>query len=211
MKFMCSDCLEETKASILKNLLRELEGKSKDTLTHCYNVVNYATSFARYIQCEKEDITKLHYAALLHDIGKIRIPNDILNKSEELTKEEYEIIKKHSYYGYDIVKYTGIFNEELELILHHHERVDGMGYPHKLNDNNINKLCKILSICDSFDAMVSKRTYKKSMTIKEAVQELMDNVEKQFDKELVPLFVKFIEEHGLIEDGNYYIIEDVFY
>lgn len=205
---MCNECPENNKVSVIKRLLKELDEKSKDTLSHCYNVVNYATGFARYIKCSQEEVVNLHYAALLHDIGKIKIPSEILDKVERLTQEEYEIIKSHSYYGYEIVQHTGVFSEELELILHHHERIDGNGYPHKLVNNNISKLCKILSICDSFDAMVSKRTYKASMTIEEAIKELVNNVEKQFDRELVHLFVVFIKNFEL-KENNYYSKMDV--
>lgn len=95
-----------------------------------------------------------------------------------------------------------IFREELDIIIHHHERVDGRAYPHGISGNNISKLCKIISICDSFDAMISYRAYKKPMKMEFIIQELINNVEKQFDGELVNLFIEFIKEFNINEIVN---------
>ncbi|MDI6604720.1 MAG: HD domain-containing protein [Thermoanaerobacteraceae bacterium] len=175
---------------ILLHLLLNL--KDAYTVAHCMHVMRLAVSFAEYNNYSVAQIKLLKYSALLHDIGKLAISKRILAKNKKLTHEEYAIIKKHSYYGYIIVKYIVGKNIEAEIIKQHHERVDGKGYPDGLRDNEINELSKLLSICDAFDAMTSTRSYRKKLSFENALIELHANAGTQFDKNILNKFIYFV-------------------
>jgi len=133
------------------------------------------------------------YAGKIHDVGKIDIHEEILNKPGKLTNEEYELVKKHPKSGYDIIMQT-MGNETLaKIILQHHERLDGSGYPNNLTDNDISIEAKIIAVSDSFDAMTSNRPYSKAMLIEDAIAELKKHINTWYDAKVVAILEDIIE------------------
>ncbi|MFW2487435.1 HD-GYP domain-containing protein [Clostridium chromiireducens] len=145
--------------------LNSLKEADEYTYTHCLNVAIYSMLIAKWMNLSFESIIDVIQAALLHDIGKIKISNEILNKPSRLTKEEFDEIKKHSILGYAIANKHHGFNENIkEGILMHHERIDGSGYPFGKKGMDIALSAKIVAVADTFDAMTSSRVYKKGVT-----------------------------------------------
>lgn len=152
---------EIIKSNNVLGRLRQIEINDEYTYKHSINVSLIATMIGKWMGFSKNEIYDLAMAGLLHDIGKSRVPNEILNKPGKLTDEEYAIMKKHADYGYDILKNTSGINESIILgALEHHERVDGKGYPLGLYGNRIHMYGKIIAVADVYDAMTSKRVYK---------------------------------------------------
>lgn len=177
---------------VIKVLNTVIKIKDEYTSRHNIRVKNYAVKLAKAYGLSKKEIELIKISALLHDIGKIGIPESILNKKERLTDEEFKIIKKHPIYGWKILKNVNSMTHIASIIRQHHERHDGEGYPDNIKGKNILLESSILSIADSYDAMISRRPYKKPMTQKEAIDELKNNKRKQFDPELVDIFIEII-------------------
>lgn len=186
-----------------KILLNTISAKDNYTEEHSERVSNVAVLFSKYLNLDEKDIEDLRIASLFHDIGKIGIPDNILQKDGKLTAEEYETIKLHPVIGANIFSSTDIFKHLAPIILGHHERIDGNGYPNKLHDKDIPYLAKILAICDSFDAIVSKRPYKEKMPLEYGIDQLKQGRDKQFDKDLVNSFIKFIKQNRKEIDNIY--------
>lgn len=186
------------------NLLAKIEQKDNITSSHCSKTSNYALKIGSSLGLDSEDLSLLEISAALHDVGKIQVPDEILLKPSGLTTDEYEIIKKHSVWGAEIVeKYL---TEELrtedtvllaQTIRHHHERYDGGGYPDGLKGEDIPLLSQIISVADAYDAMTSDRTYRKAMEKEKAVEILRNESGKQFHPSLVDVFINLIKPGGL--------------
>lgn len=146
---------------------------------------------ASSINLSKEDINKIKIGALLHDIGKICIPNPILTKAGHLEDNEYEIIKRHPLVGEKILEVFGLFQYK-EIVRSHHERFDGRGYPDNLESENIPLSARIVAIADTFDAMINHRPYGGLKTVSQAVEELKNVAGTQLDPNLVNEFVSLI-------------------
>ena len=145
--------------------LNSLKETDEYTYTHCINVALYASLIGRWMNLTSEKIRELVQAGLLHDIGKLKITNNILKKPEVLTNSEFSEMKKHTIYGYDLMNHCDNINLNVkEAVLMHHERIDGSGYPFGLDYNDIPLYAKIVSVADVFDAMTSNRVYKKATT-----------------------------------------------
>ena len=186
----------------IKTLISVINAKDKYTYGHVERVVIYSRLLADKLELSEKNKKDLIYGAYMHDIGKINIPKEILNKNMPLTNEEWEIMKQHSINGVEIVKSVESLKESIPLILHHHERYDGKGYPDNLKGNEIPYLVRILTVVDCFDAMTSSRPYNKRKTYKEAIGELKRCSGTQFDKDIVDAFVEVIMES---ENGFGYI------
>lgn len=175
-------------------LLYLLKQNHPHTYLHSINVANYSVSLGERLNLNKSDLEKLKLIGLLHDIGKLNIPNSILKKPGKLTDEEFEIMKSHPVYSVELLKRAGFTNEEvLRSIKAHHERIDGTGYPRSLKGNQIPLFAKIVSIADSFEAMTSNRCYRKGKDLDYARNELINGAGKQFDKEIVNVFIDLID------------------
>lgn len=182
----------QMKLEIVYSLVDALEIYDSYTRGHSDNVSEIAVRFGKYLGLPEDDINKLYWAGLLHDVGKLFINNSILNKKTKFTDYEYDEMKKHTIKGYELLsKRTGL-KEIANIILYHHERYDGKGYPEKLYGESIPYLSRIINICDSFDAMVSERPYKNSMTVEEAITEIKNVSGKQFDKNIANKFTDFV-------------------
>ncbi len=178
----------------LRALVRSLEAKDPYTKRHSERVTQWAVQIANAMNCSEEEIESLTFAGHLHDIGKIGIRDQILMKPGKLTSEEYEIIKTHPVIGAEIVGHLGLLRTETLIIRHHHERWDGKGYPDGLKEKEIPKLSRILAVADTYDAMTSRRPYRKAMPEEFAYQEIKKNSGTQFDPQVVEVFAKIMEE-----------------
>ena len=164
-----------------KSLITSIQARDFYTEEHSLRVTKMAVNLARALKCPEQDIESIKIAGTLHDIGKIAIPDRILLKTDKLSAAEYTVIQEHPVIGENILKPMLLFDREREIILHHHERWDGTGYPRGLAGEEIPYLSRILSIADSFDAMTTDRPYRKAMPMKTALDEFKSNKFKQFD------------------------------
>ncbi|HOQ17156.1 MAG TPA: HD-GYP domain-containing protein, partial [Defluviitaleaceae bacterium] len=157
------------------NYLKKIHDKDDYTYYHCINVSFYSALIASYLKLPKEEIKTVIQAALLHDLGKVKIPLELLNKKEKLTVEEFNEIKKHAVYGYEIVKNDDeILDAIKDVILMHHEREDKSGYPLGLSGEELSIYSKIVSVADVYDAMTSNRPYRKALTPFDAFNEFVN-------------------------------------
>lgn len=180
----------------IKTLISVINAKDRYTYGHVERVVVYSRMLAEKLNLSTEDRKKLIYGAYMHDIGKINIMEEILNKKMPLTKEEWEILKQHPENGVEIIKPVESLTSIAPLILHHHERYDGKGYPDNLKGEEIPYLTRVLTVVDSFDAMTSNRPYSKRKTYDEAVEELRKCSGTQFDPNIAEAFIEVIEENN---------------
>ena len=162
------------------------------TYVHSVNVALICNSIAAWLNYSPEDTKMLTLAGLLHDIGKKQIPTLILNKSGELSAEEYALIKKHPIYGYQMVAEFPIDNRIKDAILSHHERYDGSGYPRGLSGDQISDFAKIVAIADVYDAMTSKRIYRESVCPFDVVATLESDGYSKYDPQFLLTFLKHI-------------------
>jgi len=162
------------------------------TYRHNLSVANYAKIIGEEIGYK--DIKTLELAAKFHDIGKISIPSQILNKPGKLTEEEYEIIKKHPIEGDKIIKNIAYFEEVSPGVKYHHERYDGKGYPEGLKGEGIPLVAQIIAVADVYDALTSDRAYRKAMSCDDAMKFILDNSGKMFNPILVEEFYKKMYE-----------------
>jgi len=183
--------------------IREIEQQlniflSKDiyTFQHSKRVYRYAIEFSDELSLTDAEKKTLVLGALIHDIGKLEIPRDVLNKKGKLTNEEWEMVKKHVLWGKEIASTNEKFKPLLPLIELHHERYDGTGYPRGLKGEEIPKLARALCVIDSFDAMTTERPYQRTKTFEEAIVELRTFSGKQFDPEFAEAFIAMIERRS---------------
>lgn len=178
----------------IHSLLLCLEARDSYTYQHSINVGFYAWTIASHLKLDPESCVNLFISGLLHDIGKIGIPDWILGKDGTLTKEEFDIMKNHPRTGYAIVQGITAFRERGidKTILYHHERLDGKGYPEGLDSTEIPLGAKIVSVADAYDAMTSNRPYRAALHDEQAVDQLRKGKGTQFDPTVVDLFLKVI-------------------
>ncbi|WP_186578106.1 HD-GYP domain-containing protein [Aquibacillus kalidii] len=178
-------------------LAKLLDSRDPYTATHSENVANFSTIIAKRLKLSKQVQENIYLGGLLHDIGKIVIPDIILNKPSKLNKEEFEIIKQHPKIGYETLKHIAAFKERgiLDMVLYHHERYDGMGYPHGLKGEEIPLVAKIIAVADAFDAMTSKRVYRNAKDIEVVLEEFDKNKGKQFDPLVADTFLAYLHEN----------------
>ncbi len=177
---------------------------AKDTYTkgHSDRVAYYSKLLAKEINLTSQEQERIYIGGLFHDIGKIGIPDSILQKPEQLTNEEYSEIKNHPLIGAQIINAASIFEDIIPIVKSHHERYDGKGYPNGLKGDEIPIYARIVAIADSFDAMTSDRQYRKGMTIDAAKTEIIRNIDTQFDGNIARAFVKILErDRKIIEEA----------
>ena len=187
----------ESSENIIMSLALAVEAKDKYTSGHSKRVSILAYNFGKYLGLCEEDCLLLKRAGCIHDIGKIGIPNDILNKTGKLSDEEFKLIRNHSVMSSDICKPLISLKKESYIARYHHERFDGNGYPGELSSKNIPLLSRILFVVDSYDAMTSDRPYRKALTKEKALSIFEAEKESgQWDTEIVNELIKFINIGG---------------
>ena len=174
-----------------------IDAKDDYTKGHSIRVAYYAEALARKIGWSEEDVQNIHYVALLHDIGKIGVPDSVLNKPFKLTNVEFELIKNHTVMGGEILKDIKMFPKVDIGAKYHHERYDGKGYPNGLKGEEIPLVARIIGIVDSYDAMASNRVYRKRLQDEIVKEELIRGRGTQFDPYLVDQFMELLEEGEL--------------
>ena len=177
----------------VQSLALALDAKDSYTEGHSQRVSEYAVMLAKEIALDFQELEWIRLAAVMHDIGKIGIPESILCKPGKLTKEEYEVMKKHPVIGARILKPIKPLEKVSNLVLYHHEYWDGLGYPNQLSKTEIPVGSRIVSIVDAFQAMTSNRPYRNSLPFEVAISRLEDGRGKQWDPELVKLFIKIVK------------------
>lgn len=187
----------DTYASTIVALTATIDTKDHYTFSHSQNVANYASQLAKAYGMNQDFADIVREAGLLHDIGKIGIREDILNKPGKLTAEEYAIMKTHVENSVGIIRHLPSLDYVIPAVISHHERYDGRGYPRGLAGDNIPLMGRILCVVDSFDAMVSKRSYKNAMSIDTALDTLERERGQQFDPVLADLFIKLVRSQQI--------------
>jgi HD-GYP domain-containing protein (c-di-GMP phosphodiesterase class II) len=177
------------RSAVVCSLNQLLDLKDLNTGVHSTRLAEWALHVAGEIGLDEASFPDIEVAALLHDIGKIGIPDAILNKPGRLTDDEYELMKKHPEYGWIVLRGLPGFERVSLLILHHHESFDGKGYPGGLAGEEIPMGSRIVSVIDAFDAMVSSRPYRQGMPFEEAARRLVQASGTQFDPRVVERFL----------------------
>ena len=176
-------------------MLNTISAKDHYTEEHSKRVSALSVYFGKYLNLNDDDVEKLRVAGLFHDIGKIGCPDSILLKQGKLTDEEYETMKLHPIIGANIVGASDYFKDVAHIMIAHHERVDGKGYPYGKKGDEIPYLGRLLAICDSFDAMMSKRPYKDEKSLEFAIEEINKCKGTQFDENLAETFIQILNSN----------------
>lgn len=185
-----SDSLENATVQLMSSLQRAMEEKDNYTAGHTMRVTNYAVMLGTVLGLDAHDLVILRRASQFHDIGKLVIDLSCIQKNGPLSPQERELINEHPGVGANIIKPLGFMEREQFIIRHHHERIDGSGYPDGLRGDQLDELTKIITVADSYDAMTSSRNYRKNMDMDEAAEELLDCSGSQFDSKIVQVFTE---------------------
>lgn len=199
---------ETTEQPNLFGLFATLQSKDDYTYRHNIGVGVVSTLIGRWLGMDKQELVQLTMAATLHDVGKIKIPLDILNKPGKLTDDEYSLMKKHTVFGYELLKGTpGTTHRQALVALQHHERQDSSGYPLKVGSDKIDPHSKIVAVADVFHAMTSNRAYRNASPFYETLQQMQQNAFGEFDAQIIQLFLNkmmqsLIGNNVLLTDGR---------
>lgn len=183
---------------VVDALAAAVDAKDSYTCGHSERVAEISLAIAKEMKLSHEEQYLIHIGAHLHDVGKIGIPDAVISKPGRLTNEEFTLVKEHPIIGYHIVSKVKILQTVSLIVRHHHERIDGGGYPDGLAGETIPLGARIVAVADAFDAMTTTRTYKVSMSIPEALQELINCSGTQFDRDVVEVFVKIMKKGNLL-------------
>lgn len=187
--------LEQAYLESIQTLRYTVEAKDTYTRGHSDRVSEYSVLIGKYLGLPEADLDNLKIGGLFHDIGKIGVPDAILQKNGKLDDDEYSQIKQHPNIGVHILSHATIFQNILPIVEHHHERYDGNGYPGRLAGNDIPYLARIAAVADSFDAMTSKRAYRDSLPIDFVISEFEKCRGSQFDPEIDNVFLDILKNH----------------
>jgi HD-GYP domain-containing protein (c-di-GMP phosphodiesterase class II) len=200
MLYVASQPVFHYLSDVIKNITEmRMQVEEKDMYTHDHGLrlEGYAVRIGEKLHMSKAQLTNLTFSAGFHDIGKINVPDEVLNKPGKLTNEEFDCIKKHPADGADIIKNT-FLKESALAILQHHERLDGSGYPNKLKGDEICLEGKIIAVVDTYDAMTSDRPYRKGMSPEVSLAEIKSLVGRHYDEKIVQCFEEVLKEDGVI-------------
>ena len=186
--------LKDLFSGTVKAIIEALDAKDSFTLGRSRRVAYYALKMVNKMALTPAEVSKIELAGLLHDIGMIGVAEDILNKSQKLSEDEYEKVKMHVHYSIKILEDIKQLKEITEIIKYHHEYYNGCGYPYGLKGDEIPLGSRIIAIADAFDSMVSKRAYRESLDTNDAIRILEQGAGKQFDPDLVQIFASVVPE-----------------
>lgn len=187
--------LENSYLESIETLRYTVEAKDTYTRGHSDRVSEFSVLIGKYVGLSDVDLKTLQIGGLFHDIGKIGVPDTILQKNSKLTDDEYSEIKNHPSIGSHILSTASIFKDIIPIVKHHHERFDGHGYPSQLAGNDIPYLARITAIADTFDAMTSKRSYRDALPLDVVIAEFERCKGSQFDPELADVFLNILRNH----------------
>lgn len=193
-KEVVADCVD----SILRNdtamfWLTKIKNQDDYTAEHCLRVGILAITFGKYLQLDRKQLELLGLCGILHDVGKMQIPNHILNKTTPLTQEEFDIIKQHTSLGYQYLSSHGDIDPLVQQAAHnHHEHINGNGYPRQISEDELSLYDRLIAIVDSYDAMTSDRCYRLGMPASQAVSILYNEQHQHYDSQLVQLFIQMV-------------------
>jgi len=200
-KSTVNECVQ----SILRNpdaltWMSKMRNEDEYTAEHCLNVCILAISFGRHLGYEEEALQHIGLCGLLHDVGKMKIPPEILNKPDCLTDKEFKMIKAHTVHGRNLLMTApGSYHGVVDVAYSHHERLDGNGYPRGLKASGISEFSRVVAIADAYDAMTAKRVYEDARSSTDALKEIFDNRGTQFDERLAEQFLEMV---GLYPPGS---------
>ncbi|HEX7079275.1 MAG TPA: HD domain-containing phosphohydrolase [Candidatus Eisenbacteria bacterium] len=186
--------LEEAYVSTVRLLVSRIEEKDPYTHGHTERVAEYAVGIAKALAFSPEEVQRIQFGAFLHDIGKVHTEDHVLHKPGALTEEEWRIVKMHPVRGAEMVRGVRFLERCIDMIRHHHERVDGKGYPDGLTGDQITLAAKIVNVADAFDAMTTDRPYRAGLTVDQAVAQMTEKAGSQFAAEVVEIFVRALRE-----------------
>lgn len=182
----------------VKSLVTILNAKTPKAYTHSKNFNHILMAIAEQMHLPESDVHALLYAGLLHDAGKVDIPEKILTKSKRLTGKEYRLIKEHPLLGVKIIKPLQLLKPAIPIIQHHHEKYDGSGYPAGIKKNQIPLGARIMAVADAFEAMILERPYRRErMSIYEAIKEIKKNSGSQFDPKVIDALIRSLKTKRL--------------
>ena len=193
-----SESMQEMTMQTIQTIANTIDAKDEYTQGHSKRVSDYSGSIARELGFSPKQIEDIKFIALLHDIGKIGVPDSVLNKPGKLTDDEYQLMKNHTVIGADILKDIGMIPEIDIGAKYHHERYDGRGYPEGLEGDDIPKIARVIAVADAYDAMTSTRIYRNRLDPDIVLEEIRKGSGTQFDPEVADAMVKLLEENRLI-------------
>jgi putative nucleotidyltransferase with HDIG domain len=192
-----SDQLASFQVGMLSTLAHTLDLRDRMTARHSAAVARYSREIARAAGCSDEELELIHTAGLLHDLGKFVFPDSILKGGGKLSDEDWEIVKSHPEQGARLVSQIDGYGPVAEIILAHHERIDGTGYPHGISGEDIPKLSRMISVADTYDVMTARDSYREPVSSEAAIAELRRVSGTQLDAEYVELFIELVDASGV--------------
>jgi putative nucleotidyltransferase with HDIG domain len=191
--------LQQSYLSMIVTLSGVVEARDLYTDKHMKDIAEYSVEIAQKLKLSDNDTEDIRKAALLHDLGKICIPDHILMKADKLSDDEMDIIRRHPVAGAKIIESVEPIKHAREIIKHHHEYYDGTGYPDGLRGHKIPLGARIISVADAFGAMTTDRPYRKALSIEKAIKELKEYAGIQFDPDVVDIFISILREKGILD------------
>tara|TARA_R110000868_G_scaffold104516_2_gene287793 strand:+ start:51484 stop:52665 length:1182 start_codon:yes stop_codon:yes gene_type:complete len=188
------ECVESVKANASAMFwMSRIKSRDAYTAEHCLRVAIFSVAFARFLGLPDDDLETVGMCGLLHDLGKLKVPDEILNKPGALTPDEFSIMRQHTTLGYELLRAdSGLDPIISDVTCHHHERMDGRGYPQQLAEWQISRFARLVSIVDAFDAITSDRCYRDGLPTSDAIRILYRNRGQQFDASMVEAFIRMI-------------------
>jgi HD-GYP domain-containing protein (c-di-GMP phosphodiesterase class II) len=179
---------------VIECLIAAVEARDSHTSGHSTRVADLTLAIAQRLGIEGSELETIHMAAHMHDIGKIGLPDDILSKPGRLTQEEWALVRRHPEIGCEILQKSEALRGIARIVLHHHERWDGKGYPAGLRGEEIPLGARIIAVADSIDAMISERPYRAALSLDQCAMELAANRGRQFDPEIAGAALELLRE-----------------